>query len=612
MPCNNDGKNKNIILLSSGLFIIGFYLQYNGQILPAFILFTATVIVSGLGTFKEAILSLYHGRFTINLLITLAVIGAYSLGDYPEAALVVLLYYIAEYLEEYATGQAHESIKDLMKLKPETATIKVGKREVKVDASKVQPGEIMIIRPGDMIPLDGEIIDGSSYVDQSNITGESKPIPRTVGDEVFAGTVNLEGYLKVKVTRNSQRTIIARVIELIERARMRRSSRELFMDKFASYYTPTVIIASILTGIIPSIILGNPETWIYRALVLMVISCPCALVISVPVAMISGITAATREGILIKGSSYLEKMSKIKTIVFDKTGTLTQGKLTIKEIKTYNNLNILKIAASLEKGLKHPIAEAITSLAEERGLEPLEVEDPEYKPGYGIQGKVNGKVYFLGQDTRQESEYTSIFLESEGEVLGEIKLEDKIRPSAHNLIGTLSRENIRTMILTGDNHKVAEKIAKELKINEYIGGLLPEDKFDLIEGLRSKGGVAMVGDGINDAPALAAADVGIAMGTRGSDIALDTADIVLIDDNLQKIHQIIELGKRTMRIVKENITLSILIKGSLALLSIFGLVSLWMAVGIGDMGLSLLVIFNGLRNNPKNFLSHGKKITIWG
>ncbi|MDI6881666.1 MAG: cation-translocating P-type ATPase [Methanothermobacter sp.] len=604
MPCNN-GKDKKIIFLSIGLFIIG--LQYNGQSLPALLLFTATVLVSGLGTFKEAILSLYHGRFTIDLLITLAVIGAYSLGDYPEAALVVLLYYIAEYLEEHATGQAHESIKDLMKLKPEIATIKVGKREVKVDASRVQPGEIMIIRPGDMIPLDGEIIEGSSYVDQSNITGESKPVTRTVGDEVFAGTINLEGYLEVKVTRNSERTIIARVIELIEKARMRRSSKELFMDKFASYYTPTIIIASILTGIIPSIILGNPETWIYRALVLMVIACPCALVISVPVAMISGITAATREGILIKGSSYLEEMSKIETIVFDKTGTLTEGELTIKEIKTYNDTNVLKVAASLEKGLKHPIAYAITNLAGEKGIEPLKVENPEYKPGYGIKGKVGGKLYFLGQDTRQESEDTSIFLESEGKIIGEITLEDKIRPSAPTLIETLSKENIRTMILTGDNQKVAEKIAKELKINEYIGGLLPEDKFDLIESLRSKGRVAMVGDGINDAPALAAADIGIAMGTRGSDIALDTADIVLIDDNLQKIHQIIELGKRTMKIVQENIALSILIKGSLALLSIFGLVSLWMAVGIGDMGLSLAVIINGLRNNPKTFIPWKKR-----
>ncbi|MBC7119281.1 MAG: cadmium-translocating P-type ATPase [Methanobacteriaceae archaeon] len=480
---------KRIILISISLFVIGFYLQYNGHSLPAFILFTATVFVSGLETFKEAFISLYHRRFTIDLLITLAVIGAYSLGEYPEAALVVLLYYIAEYLEEHATSQAHESIRNLMRLKPEIATIKVGKREVKVEADKVQPGEIMIIRPGDMIPLDGEIINGSTYVDQSNITGESKPVPRTVGDEVFAGTINLEGYLEVTVTRNSERTIIARVIELIERARMKRSSKELFMDKFASYYTPTIIIASILTGIVPSIVLGNPEIWIYRALVLMVIACPCALVISVPVAMISGITAATREGILIKGSSYLEEMSKVKTIVFDKTGTLTQGELTIKGIKTYNNTNILKVAASLEKGLKHPIAEAITNLAEEKGLEPLKVEDLEYKPGYGIQGKVEGKLYFLGQDTRQESEDTSIFLESGGEVIGEITLEDKLRPSAPALIGTLSKENIKTIILTGDNPKVAEKIARELKIDKYIGGLLPEDKFNTIRGLRSDGGL---------------------------------------------------------------------------------------------------------------------------
>ncbi|MBC7100993.1 cation-translocating P-type ATPase [Methanothermobacter tenebrarum] len=598
MPCNN-GKDKKTILISAILFIIGFYLQYSGYMLPAFILFTLTVLVSGLETFKGAILALYHGKFTINLLITLAVIGAYSLGDYPEAAIIVFLYYIAEYLEEYATGQAHESIKGLMQLKPEIATIKIGKKEVKVDASRVQPGEIMVIRPGDMIPLDGRIIDGSSYVDQSNITGESEPVHMTVGDEVLAGTINLGGYLEVKVTRNSERTIIARVIELIEKARMRRSSREVFMEKFASYYTPTIIIASILTGIIPSLIIGNPETWIYRALVLMVIACPCALVISVPVAMISGITAATRKGILIKGSSHLEEMSKIKTIVFDKTGTLTQGELTVKEIKAYNNANILKIAASLEKGLKHPIAEAITKLADEKGLEPLKVEDLEYKPGYGISGRIDGKLYFLGQNTRQKTENTSILLESDGKIIGEITLEDKMRPSAPTLIQRLSQENIKAMILTGDNPKVAEKLARKLKIDKYIGGLLPEDKFDFIENLKSKGRVAMVGDGINDAPALVAADVGIAMGTRGSDIALDTADIVLIDDDLMKIHQIIELGRRTMRIVKENIFFSILVKGSLALLSIFGLVSLWMAVGIGDMGLSLAVILNGLRNNQK-------------
>jgi len=598
MPCNHL-KDKKVIFISVILFIIGFYLRYMGYELVSFILFTVTVLLAGLGIFKEAFTSLYHGSFTINLLITIAVIGAFALGDYPEAALVVVLYYIAEYLEEYATGQAHESIKNLMQLRPETANIKVGEKEVKMDANKVEPGNIMVIRPGDLIPLDGEIVDGSGDVDQSNITGESKPVHRTIGDEVFAGTVNLEGYLEVKVTRKSERTIIARVIELIEKARMRRSSRELFMDKFASYYTPTVILASILIAFIPSIIIGNPKTWIYRALVLMLISCPCALVISVPVAMISGITAATREGILIKGSVYLEEISKIKRMVFDKTGTLTKGKLKIKEIKAYNDIDVLKIAASLEKGLKHPIAEAIMELADKKGIEPLKIKDPKYKPGYGIQGEINGKIYFLGQNTHQDAETTSIFLESEGKTIGMIKLEDELRSSAQILIKKLARENIETAILTGDNPKVAEKIARELKIDKHFGGLLPEDKFNFIEDLRSAERVAMVGDGINDAPALAAADVGIAMGTRGSDIALDTADIVLIDDDLLKIHQLLKLGRKTMRIVKENIFLSIIIKGSLAVLSIFGLVSLWMAVGIGDMGLSLAVILNGLRNNKK-------------
>jgi len=596
MPCN-DVKNKKVILISVILFIIGFYLRYMGYELASFILFTVTVLVAGLGIFKEAFTSLYHGRFTINLLITIAVIGAFSLGDYPEAALVILLFYIAEYLEEYATGQAHESVKNLMQLRPETAHIKVGEKEVKVDASKVEPGNIMIIRPGDLIPLDGKVIDGSSDVDQSNITGESKPVHKTIGDEVFAGTVNLEGYLEVKVIRKSQRTIIVRVIELIEKARMRKSSKELFMDKFASYYTPTVIIGSILIALIPTIILGSPKTWIYRALVLMVIACPCALVISVPVAMISGITAATREGILIKGSSYLEEISKVKVIVFDKTGTLTKGKLKIKEIKAYNDTDVLKIAASLEKGLKHPIAEAIMELADEKGIEPVKVKDPKYKPGYGILGEIDGKSYFLGQNTRQDAETTSIFLESEGKTIGRIILEDELRSSAPILIKRLAGENIETVILTGDGPKVAEKLAKKLKIDKHFGGLLPEDKFNFIENLRSTERVVMVGDGINDAPALAAADVGIAMGTRGSDIALDTADIVLIDDDLLKISQLLELGRRTMRIVKENIFLSIIIKGSLAVLSIFGLVSLWMAVGIGDMGLSLAVILNGLRNN---------------
>jgi len=503
-----------------------------------------------------------------------------------------------------------------MELAPEVAVVRRGDKEVILPIDEVKIGDIIVVRPGEKIPLDGVVIRGSSTVNQAPITGESTPVFKTVGDEVYAGTINNEGFLEIKVTKRPHETVLAKIIKLVEEAQRRKSRTEKFIDRFSRYYTPTVITLAILTALVPTLWFNMPYTvWVYRALVLLTVSCPCALAISTPVSMVSGITSAARRGVLIKGGAYVEEIGKVRAFAFDKTGTLTRGELEVVDVISLGSSSeeVLAIAASLEALSEHPIAQAIVKYAHENGVKPRPVEEFKAIPGKGVRGIIHGNIFYAGStrlfeeldlfipdDVKklEEKGRTVVLIGNDERVLGAIGLMDRIRDDAFHAIGWLKRRGVKTVMITGDNKRIADIIAKRLGIDEYYAELLPHEKVEIIEKLtKTYQHVAMVGDGVNDAPALAKASVGIAMGVSviGSDIALETVDIALMEDDLSKIPYLIELSRRTLKIVKENVIASILIKGMLAILASLGMITLWIAVAVGDMGLSLAVILNALR-----------------
>ena len=613
----NKFKAIYIIGISAIILILGLYLNFfTNQKTFALILFLTVAIISGYEIIPNGIKALIKGKFSISLLITIAAIGAFLIGEGAEGASVIFLFYIAEYLEDYAGERARKSIGSLIKLAPQTAIVKRGENNFKLHAHAVEINEVVVVKPGDKIPLDGIVINGISTVNQSAITGESLPVIKKEGNNVFAGTINEEGYLEVKVTKTSDETVISKIIELVKASQQKKSKTEAFIDKFSNYYTPGVLGLAVLVATIPPFIFGlNFDTWFYRALVLLVVSCPCALAISTPVSMVSGITAGTKNGVLIKGGEYIEEMQNIKTMVFDKTGTLTEGKLELTDIIELNNYSkneLLQIASSLEAKSKHPLAEAIISYSEkEIDLKFKKVYDFESVTGMGIKGNIDNKVFYIGKRglfknnpefpdkiiNKIENEgKTIVMIGDDKHIIGLIGLMDKIRPLSKKTITILKEKNIRTIMLTGDNKGTARAVSCEIGINDYYSGLLPKDKVEIINKLIDKDKhVAMVGDGVNDAPALAISNVGIAMGSAGSDVAIETANIALMHDDISKINYLIDLSRRTMSIVKQNVSLSIIVKGSFAIFAVLGFVSLWMAVAFGDMGLTLAVILNAIR-----------------
>ncbi|MCD6324767.1 cadmium-translocating P-type ATPase [Candidatus Bathyarchaeota archaeon] len=599
------------ILLSVGL-IFEFILEWR---MPAEILFLATAAISGYSIAKEGFSSLiFRRKLSINFLIMIAAAGSFFISHGEEGAAVIFLFYVAEYLESYAGERARKSIASLMELAPEVAAVKRNGKEVKVPVSEVDVNEVIVIRPGEKIPLDGEVIRGVSTVNQAPITGESAPVTKEIGDVVYAGTINNEGFLEVKVTKRSDETMLSKIVKLVEEAQRIKSPTEKFIDRFSKYYTPSVIFLALCVATVPTFVLGWPfNEWLYKALVLLVVSCPCALAISTPVAMVSGITSAARNGVLIKGSAYVEEVNKIKVFAFDKTGTLTEGRLEVTDVVSLKHPEdeILRIAASLETMSEHPIAKAIVEKIDKEAI-LRDVDDFRAIAGKGVMGRINGETYYVGsrrlfkelsieypeeEAWKLESEgKTVIFVGNKKEVIGLVAVMDKIRDSTIPTMAELRRKRIKTIMITGDNERTAKAIAERIGIAEYRAELLPEDKVNIIEELSEEyGHVAMVGDGVNDAPALARASVGIAMGAIGSDVSLETADIALMQDDLSKIPYLIELSNRTLEIVKENVLASILIKGSFAVLVFPGLVTLWLAVAVGDMGLSLAVILNAMR-----------------
>lgn len=579
-------------------------------------IFAVAAIIAGYTIARSGFTALTRRKLDINFLITVAAIGAFLTGNAEEGASIVFLFYVAELLEEHTMERTRRSMATLLKGIPEVASVKRKGGETQVHVHDVNVGDIVAVRPGEKIPLDGVVVQGLSTVNQASVTGESTPTGKSAGEAVFAGTINNEGFLEVKVSRRSSESVLARIVKLVEDAHRRKAPTERFVERFARYYTPSAVTLAALVATIPPFVFGLPLIeWVYRSLIILVVACPCALVISTPVSMVSAITGAARNGILIKGGSSIEAMKKIGVFAFDKTGTLTEGKLEVTNVIPISGSAeaVLHVAASLENPSAHPMATAIVEKAHREQLPPLKtVHAFRAFPGKGVEGTFSQDTYHAGgprffdemripypsEVVRSlEDEGKSVILVARGRhLLGMIGLADRIRSGADVAVGKLRKMGKRTAMLTGDNERVARRIAQKLGIDEYHPNLLPEQKVRLLEKLRrTYGGVAAVGDGVNDAPALAAADVGIAMGAIGSDVALETADVSLMHDDLSKLPYLVGLSRKTNRALKGNIAASILVKGTFAFLVFPGLVTLLLAVAVGDMGLSLAVILNAIR-----------------
>jgi len=577
-------------------------------------LLVAAMAVTGYPLAEKGVRGLLKGRIGINLLVTIAAIGATVIGLYQEGALVVFLFSISLRLEVIASERARHAIEALMELRPETATLRRGEEEVDVPVGQVVPGEIFVVRPGDRVPLDGRVLEGETTVDQAAITGESIPVLKRVNDEVYAGTINLDGALAVRTTRASSETMLASILRMVHEAEERRSPTETIVNRFARYYTPLIIVLAALVAAVPPLFFNHPLIpSIYNSLVLLVIGCPCALTIATPVAMVSAITSASRNGVLVKGSTYIEEVDKATVFAFDKTGTLTRGRLVVTDVVPYNvsRLKLLSVAATLEANSKHPIASAITEAALREGVALLDASGFRSQTGRGVEAVIEGSLYQIGSQrlfsenglsyptealTELENQgKTTVIVAKDGDVIGLISLMDERREGARGTVQALKARGMRVEMLTGDNENTARAIARQLGFNGYHAGLLPDEKVTVVEELKKKGRVVMVGDGVNDAPALAAADVGVAMGGLGSDIALETADIVLLEDDLSRLTYLIRLAETTVARVKENIALSVLVKLAIVVLGALGSITLWMAVVLGDVGLTLLVIVNSIR-----------------
>jgi Cd2+/Zn2+-exporting ATPase len=576
------------------------------------VLYLASVFFGAYHFARKGLYALKTLSLGINFLMSLAILGAIVIEEYVEAASLAFLFSLAELLEEFSVERARRSLRELIKLAPREARVRRNGKELLCPIEEIAVGEVCIVKPGERIALDGQVLSGSSFVNQAPITGESVPVEKRPGDEVFAGTINYDGYLEITVTKRAKDTTLARIIHLVEEAEAQKAPSERFVDRFARYYTPGVVLVALLVATVPAIFFGAAfSEWFSRALALLVIACPCALLISTPVSIISAITSAARHGVLIKGGIYLEELGQIQTIVFDKTGTLTTGQLTVTDIIPTDSISpteVLRIAAALERKSQHPIAQAIVRAYEERAAgEPLpDAQEFTSLTGQGVQAKLDGTLYRVGrlqlfnadglaQNFAAQAK-TVIGVGTPDRLLGLIALADSIRPQAHQTVQRLKDLGIEVVMVTGDNEAAARAVAQHVGITHYHAGVFPDQKVHEIEHLRSEyGRVAMVGDGVNDAPALAAASVGIAMGAVGSDAALETAHVALMGDDLSKLPYLIELSRRTRRVIQQNIFFSILTKLTLGLGVFPGYVTLVLAVLVGDMGASLAVTGNALR-----------------
>jgi len=606
------------LTLASGLFLAGGGISYLlgdiflgplvGVTVPlSGILFGIGAALGGFPVLRRATSELKRRLLGIDLLVSIAIVGALALGEAFEAAALAFLFGLAEWLEGRAAARARRSIRDLLDRAPKRATVLREGRELELPVEAISPGEVILVRPGETIGLDGVVVRGRSSVSEAAITGESTPVTKEEGDPVYAGTLVEDGSLEIRVTRLAGESTLARIAALVEEAQHKKAPVERFVDRFARYYTPTVVGVAVLVALIPTL-LGLPaRDWIFRALMLLVIACPCALAISTPVAMVSALVASARRGILVKGGAALEAIAKVKFLALDKTGTLTTGELRA-EVHPLNSSDpgeILRIAAALERGSEHPIARAIRNLA--GGIDALpEVEEFQALPGWGVRGKIGGEDYVVGRPELFEElplaaqkllsqGQSLVFVGKVGRPIGAILLSDELRPEAKRALAALRELGVEPVLLTGDRTSVARAVAQVLGLHEVHAELLPEEKVEWVRKLRSRGGVAMVGDGVNDAPALATADVGIAMGAIGTDVAIEAGDVALMRDDLRGIPELVALGRRALRVVRANVAASIALKLVVAGFAFAGLASLALAVLIGDVGASLLVTGNAMR-----------------
>lgn len=583
-------------------------------------LYILAIIIGGYDLFKEGFSDLIKLDFSMESLMTIAIIGAAFIGEWAEGSIVVILFAISEALERFSMDKARQSIRSLMDIAPKEALIRRNNVEQLISIDKIDIDDIMIIKPGQKVAMDGLVINGHSSVNQAAITGESVPVEKQLDDEVFAGTLNEEGVLEVRVTKKVTDTTIAKIIHLVEEAQGERAPAQAFVDKFAKYYTPFIIIMALMIVVVPPLFFGGDwNKWLYQGLSILVVGCPCSLVISTPVSIVSAIGNAAKNGVLVKGGVYLEEIGHLRAIAFDKTGTLTKGKPVVTDFITTSSdtgINYLSIISSLESLSQHPLASAILNEADKTNVDykSIQIEDFQSITGKGLTGIYQNIRYYIGspklfsasviEETAVKVQYrqfqeqgkTAMYFGTDEQILGVIAVADEVRDSSADVISELHKLSIEhTIMLTGDNTKTAESIGRQLGVTEIKGDLMPQEKLDSIKALRTTyNKVAMVGDGINDAPALAASTVGIAMGGAGTDTALETADVALMGDDLQKLPFIVRLSRQTLKVIKQNITFSLGIKLLALLLVIPGWLTLWIAI-VADMGATLLVTLNGLR-----------------
>lgn len=616
-----------IAVYGSGAFaLIGWVLQLVGApALAADVAFALAIVFGGALVWRRAIVALRARMIDMNVLMTVAVFGAAAIGDWGEGAAVTFLFAVGGYLEARALERTRRSIRDLMSLAPETARVRREARVEEVLTAEVLVAETILVRPGERIPLDGVISKGSSALDEAAITGESVPVDKTIGDEAFAGSLNTTGALEIVTTAPATESTLARIVYLVEEAQAAKAPVQRLVDRFSRWYTPAVVALAVGIAVVPPLIgvvfgvnTGGFSAWFPRALVVLVVACPCALVISTPVSIVSAITRAGRDGVLVKGGAYLELAARVNAVAFDKTGTLTIGRPEVAEVLSLNGYSreeVLEIASALEAHSAHPLAQAIVR-AGGAEVRPGIAHDASEEPGRGIRGSIDGLPAAVGtpafvtdalavpeaemlvaSGAQETAGLTSVAVALGGQAVGVVGIADTVRSEAKSVVSALRRHGVeRVVMLTGDNERTGRAIGEQAGIAEVRARLLPDEKTAAVESLRSEDGlvVAMVGDGVNDAPALALADVGIAMGGAGSDTALETADVALMADDLLALPGFLGLARRTVRIIRQNVAFSVIVKVIVLVLAVFGRASLWMAV-FADTGVALLVILNGMR-----------------
>ena len=606
-------RKKGIkIIIALILFLLAMTINFNNEMITKVIFIIAYLIV-GLEILKKALRNITRGKvFDENFLMSVATIGAFAIGEFPEAVAVMLFYQVGELFQSYAVDKSRKSISSLMDIRPDFANVEREEKIEKVDPDEVKIGEIIVVKPGEKVPLDGIVVEGKTSLDTKALTGESLPREIAENDEILSGSINLNGVIKIKVTKEYGESTVSKILDLVENASSKKSKSENFITKFAEYYTPIVVIIAVILAIVPPLLIKDAtfSDWIYRALSFLVVSCPCALVISIPLSFFGGIGGASKMGVLIKGSNYLEQLANTEIIVFDKTGTLTEGVFEVQKVHAIDmsEEELLRITAYAENYSNHPISLSVKK-AYNKEIDEKQILNTEEISGHGIVAKIGNQDVLVGNEklmsennikiTKCEDIGTILNVAVDGKYAGYILIADKIKKDSKSAIKSLKKNNIKqTVMLTGDRKNVGEHVAKELGLDKVYTELLPDGKVEKVESLlkekSEKGKLAFVGDGINDAPVLALADIGIAMGGLGSDAAIEAADIVLMTDEPSKIVDAIHLSKKTMRIVKENIIFAIVIKVLVLVLSAFGLSTMWEAV-FADVGVSIIAIINALR-----------------